>query len=66
MATRAAASLAAASRTAPAVAISITSPSKPPSAPKGLFAKFGFFEAAILCIFKELLKRDLRTSEELV
>ena len=36
------------------------------AAPKVSFAKFGFFEAAILYVFRELLRRGLRTSEKLV
>ena len=33
------------------------------AAPKGYFAKFGFFEAAILYIFWKLLRRGLQTSD---
>ena len=36
------------------------------AAPKETFAKFGFFEATILYIFRELLRGGLRTSEKLV
>ena len=45
--------------------------SKPPfwggeAASKKSFAKFGFFEAAILYIFPKLIRTCLRTSEKLV